>query len=228
MRALATHRPVSASAGSSGITLLLRRGERSLGGAAVSALRIEGNSNPSRRSVRLRICGTQISPRARRTGHRAGRVSQRPDRRNTPLQLAAGRYRAPTWRHLPADEAQRQETNVFSQEIKDLTPGRMYSLKMITADHRTWSRKIRQENERDLDPSRQRRVIHRFEAELPVHLPELLRPPPRQVRCPVQLLDELPLAVFKANQTTAKLTVTDWQDDSSRGGRSAGADVQLH
>ena len=88
-----------------------------------------------------------------------------------------------------------KKPNVFSQEIKNLTPGRMYSLKMITADYQDLvQEKSEKKTERRLDPSGERRVIHRSEAELPVHVPQLLRPPPRQVQCPVQLLDELPLA----------------------------------
>ena len=123
-----------------------------------------------------------------------------------------------------------KKPNVFSQEIKDLTPGRMYSLKMITADHQDLlQEKSDKKDERRLDPSRQRRVIHRSPAELPVHLPELLRPPPRQVQRPVQLLDELPLAGLQGERDNGEA------DGHRLAGRPAarrtdrpGADVQLH
>ena len=87
-----------------------------------------------------------------------------------------------------------KKPNVFSQEIKDLTPGRVYSLKMITADYQDLVREESEKKTTLLDPSRQRRAIYRSEAELSVHVSQLLRSPPWQIRCPVQLLDELPLA----------------------------------
>ncbi len=109
--------------------------------------------------------------------------------------------------------------NVFSQEIKDLTPGRLYSLKMITADH--------QDLVRETSDKKTNAVSIRLDN---VHL----SPDPRHnfqftfPNCYAHLLGRFTAQynywmnyhwrVFQARGTTAKLTVTDWQDDQHPGG----------
>ncbi len=109
--------------------------------------------------------------------------------------------------------------NVFSQEIKDLTPGRMYSLKMITADHqdlvqeksdkKTNAVSIRLDNvELSTDPRRN------FQFTFPNCYAHLLG----KFNAQYNYWMNYHWRVFKAKGTTAQLTVTDWQDDQQPGG----------
>ncbi|MCX7426002.1 MAG: hypothetical protein NTW96_10340 [Planctomycetia bacterium] len=112
-----------------------------------------------------------------------------------------------------------KKPNVFSQEIKNLTPGRMYSLKMITADHqdliqeksekKTNAVSIRLENvELSTDPKRN------FQFTFPNCYAHRLG----KFNAQYNFWMNYHWRVFKAKEATAKLTVTDWQDDQQPGG----------
>jgi hypothetical protein len=109
--------------------------------------------------------------------------------------------------------------NVFSQEIKNLTPGRMYSLKMITADYqnlvqeksekKTNAISIRLDNvELSTDPKRN------FQFTFPNCYAHLLG----KFNAQYNYWMNYHWRVFTAKETTTKLTVTDWQHDQQPGG----------
>ncbi|NLX99272.1 MAG: LamG domain-containing protein [Rhodopirellula sp.] len=112
-----------------------------------------------------------------------------------------------------------KKPNVVSQEIKDLTPGRMYSLKMITADHQNL---IRQQSDKKANA-----------VSIRLDNVELSDDPKRNFQftfpnCYAHLLGKFDAQynywmnyhwrVFKAKGTTARLTITDWQNDRDPGG----------
>jgi len=107
--------------------------------------------------------------------------------------------------------------NVFSQEITHLEPGRLYSLKMITADHQ------------DLQHGTSQRALHAISIRLEGVEP--LTGPQEAFSCPFHsgekeagFTEAKPLwmnyhwRVFWAKSPTARLMVTDWKDGSEPGG----------
>ena len=106
--------------------------------------------------------------------------------------------------------------NRFSQPIKDLQPGRLYSLKMITADHQEIAR------------GASKRALHAVSIRL-----EGVEPrtgPQEAFSCPFhsavavgkfteqnQLWMNYHWGVFRATSSAARLTVTDWKSDSEPG-----------
>ena len=109
--------------------------------------------------------------------------------------------------------------NVFSQEIKNLTPGRAYSLKMITADHQDLVQEISEKKinaisirldsvELSTDPKRN------FQFTFPNCYAHLLG----KFNAQYNYWMNYHWRVFTAKETTAKLTVTDWQHDQQPGG----------
>ncbi len=107
--------------------------------------------------------------------------------------------------------------NALSQEIKHLQPGRLYSLKMITADRQ------------DLQQGKSRSASHAVSIGL--EGVELLTGPRETLSCPFRSVAsvgkftrENPLwlnyhwRTFLAKSPSARLTVTDWKDQSQPGG----------
>ena len=107
--------------------------------------------------------------------------------------------------------------NVFSQEITHLEPGRLYSLKMITADHQ------------DLQHGTSQRALHAISIRLEGVEP--LTGPQKAFSCPFHsgekeagFTEAKPLwmnyhwRVFRAKSPTVRLMVTDWKDGSEPGG----------
>lgn len=109
--------------------------------------------------------------------------------------------------------------NVFSQEIKNLTPGRLYSMKMITADYQDLVQEksdkkaiavsIKLNNVEILPgpknsfqftfPNCYAHIVGKFNAKYPFWMNYHWR-------------------VFRAKGTTARLTVSDWDSDTAPGG----------
>ena len=104
--------------------------------------------------------------------------------------------------------------NVFSQEIKNLQPGRCYSLSMITGDYKDMSKKerhavtIKLEN---ADLNSEKCFTHVYANCPPAH-----RYPPYDQEHKAWM--NYHWRVFRAKGTTAKLTVSDWQSDHTPGG----------
>ena len=107
--------------------------------------------------------------------------------------------------------------NAFSQEIKRLQPGQLYSLKMITADHQ------------DLQQGKSMPASHAVSIGLDGVEPftgpqEAFSCPFRSAASVGKFTKENPLwmnyhwRVFRATSPTARLTVTDWKDRSQPGG----------
>lgn len=109
--------------------------------------------------------------------------------------------------------------NVFSQEIKDLTPGRLYSLKMITGDYQ------------DLINERSVKADH--DLMIQIENAEILSGTKKAFQCAFpnnyahilgKFNQKYPYwmnyhwRVFRAKGTTAKLTVKDWKNDKEPGG----------
>ncbi|MBM2832902.1 MAG: hypothetical protein HW406_63 [Candidatus Brocadiaceae bacterium] len=108
--------------------------------------------------------------------------------------------------------------NVFSQEIKDLTPGRLYSLKMITGDYQ------------DLLQGKSIKSGHALSIQ--IDNAEILSETKKAFQCAfpsnyAHILDKFSQKspfwmnyhwrVFRAKGTTAKLTVKDWKNDKEPG-----------
>jgi hypothetical protein len=107
--------------------------------------------------------------------------------------------------------------NSFSQEITHLTPGRLYSLKMITADHQELAR------------GTSRSATHAVSIDLQGVEPQ--NGPQEAFSCPFHsganeagFTEAKPLwmnyhwRVFRAKSATARLTVSDWKSAAEAGG----------
>jgi len=106
--------------------------------------------------------------------------------------------------------------NIFSQEIKDLTPGRLYCMKMISSDYQNLINEVSEEktdavsirlDNVDILPGRKNSFQWSF----------------RNTPVPGRFQDKnyymnFHSRVFRAKAKTAKLTVTDWQSDTEPGG----------
>jgi len=105
--------------------------------------------------------------------------------------------------------------NRFSQEVKDLKPGKLYSVKLITADHK------------DLTEGRTNKEPHAVK----ITLDNVDVIPERSFQQPYKQTSGLPpsfkgnpawlayhYVLFRANGETAKLTISDWQSDEEPGG----------
>ncbi|MBO11957.1 MAG: hypothetical protein CMJ68_14480 [Planctomycetaceae bacterium] len=112
-----------------------------------------------------------------------------------------------------------KRANVFSQDIKNLVPGRLYSLKMVTADHGDL---VRQQQARKLHavsveienveilPGKKKA----FQAIFPNHYAR----PVGEFRGGKSFYMNYHWRVFRAKQASARLTVTDWKDGTTPGG----------
>jgi hypothetical protein len=109
--------------------------------------------------------------------------------------------------------------NLFCQEIKDLTPGKLYSMKMVTADFQDLV------HERSGKKSSAVSILLQGVEMLPGAAKSFQFTFPN---CYAHVLGKFNASypywmnyhwrVFRAQGTSAKLTVTDWQDDKSPGG----------
>jgi hypothetical protein len=109
--------------------------------------------------------------------------------------------------------------NAFTQEVQHLQPGRLYSLKMITADYG------------DLQRGTSKRTLHAVSVRL--EGVDVLAGPQDAFSCPFPsgadvagFTQDKPLwmnyhwRVFRARAATARLTVTDWRDETQPGGEA--------
>jgi hypothetical protein len=113
-----------------------------------------------------------------------------------------------------------KKANAFSQEIKDLTPGRLYSMKMMTGDYgdlvagrsasRTHGISIQLENV-DLLPGPKKSFQHTFAHWLGEH--DL-----GKFKGKRKYYMNYHWRVFRAKAETARLTVSDWKSEKERGG----------
>ena len=109
--------------------------------------------------------------------------------------------------------------NTFSQQIKNLTPGRLYSMKMITADYQDLVQEksvkkqnavsIRLDNVQIL-PGPKKSFQFTFPNNYSRHLGKF--------NAKHNYWMNYHWRVFRANGTTAELTVSDWQSDKEPGG----------
>ena len=112
-----------------------------------------------------------------------------------------------------------KRANIFSQQVRNLVPGRLYSLKMVTADHR------------DLVQQQQAKRSHAVSIRiknveiLPGEKKSFQSIFPNHYARPVgnfkggrSFYMNYHWRVFRAQQTTARLTVTDWKDSTTPGG----------
>jgi len=97
-----------------------------------------------------------------------------------------------------------QKPNVFSQEIRNLQPGKVYSMKMITTDHQ------------DLIQEKAERKTHAVSIKL--DNVEILPGGRNSYVRPYGKYFNYHWRVFRAAGTTAKLTVSDWASDTEPGG----------
>ena len=109
------------------------------------------------------------------------------------------------------------KANVFSQQIRNLKPGRLYSLKMVTADYQNLLNGVsaRKADEVriavegvDVDDARS------FQFSFPQHYGRVLGPFKRGNL----FWMNYHWRVFRAKQSTARLEVRDWVDDGQPGG----------
>ena len=111
-----------------------------------------------------------------------------------------------------------KKPNVFSQEIRNLKPGQLYSMKMVTADYK------------DLIQERSEKKAHNISINL--ENVELLSGPDKSFRFPLSHARAIGKftagypywfnyhwRVFRAKATTARLIVSDWESDTEPGGR---------
>jgi hypothetical protein len=128
-----------------------------------------------------------------------------------------GRYKVSNGDHFLVTQRSNQRPNSFSQTIKNLTPGRLYTLRMITADRS------------DLQSGKSERQTHALSITLPgasvvpdreLHLPYLCEASgkikPFNAKKPCWL--NYHWVLFKAESDTAKLVVSDWSDPKHPGG----------
>jgi hypothetical protein len=112
-----------------------------------------------------------------------------------------------------------KRANVFSQEIKNLVPGRLYSLKMVTADHvdlveqrqarKSFAVSVRIDNAEVL-PGRKKS----FQSTFANHYAR----PVGKFRGGRTFYMNYHWRVFRAKQSSARLTVSDWKNDKTPGG----------
>ena len=112
-----------------------------------------------------------------------------------------------------------KKANVFSQPIRNLTPGRLYSLKMVTADHGDL---VRQQQAKklhavsidienvDVLPGKKKS----FQSIFPNHYAR----PVGEFKGGRSFYMNYYWRVFRAKQATAKLTVSDWKNANTPGG----------
>ena len=111
----------------------------------------------------------------------------------------------------------KSKPNVFSQEIKDLEPGRLYSLRMFSGDFKDMSQKARHAVQIKIDgvdtsyfyvPARS------FTATLPNCYSHRHGPYNREHKAWMNYH----FRVFRAKAPTARLTISDWASDDEPGG----------
>jgi len=110
-----------------------------------------------------------------------------------------------------------KKPNMFSQKIKNLKPGKLYSLKMITGDYQ------------DLIQGSTNKIMH--SANVKIKNAEILTDAKDSFQYPVSTIHSVKnfsggnhfwinyhWRVFRAKGATAALTVSDWKDDENPGG----------
>ncbi len=117
--------------------------------------------------------------------------------------------------------------NVFTQDIKNLEPGRLYSMKMITSDYQNLF-KGESEKKQDAVSIEIENVELLTEPDKSFQLTYTHNPGGSWTPMEKEIRDKFSLEhpywlnyhrrIFRAKAPTAKLTVTDWQSESSPGG----------
>ena len=114
--------------------------------------------------------------------------------------------------------------NTFSQPIKDLEPGRLYSMKMFTCDYQDLVNPRKRRWKRPTSSS-DSVVLEGVEVDTKRSFTEMY---PSSPEPPIPVWITYHWNVFRARATTAKLTVSDWpSEDKPTGSLRPGADVQL-
>ena len=106
--------------------------------------------------------------------------------------------------------------NMFSQTIKDLEPGRLYSMKMFTCDYKDLINPKKKTLE-EANPFIGRVALEGVELDTKRSFTETYASNPEP---PIPVWITYHWKVFRAKGPTAKLTVSDWPGEGSRRGRS--------